>query len=103
MRTVVEAIEVHPVLPSGQPDGCWLAGNGVSGWTMGGGQRMNWVKDPNSHFSKLDMGGCVGSPRMEARRCEADFLMKFQVGRRRESREGKNVFSGICPEACRDG
>lgn len=24
---------------------------------MGGGQRMNWVKDPNSHFSKLDMGG----------------------------------------------
>lgn len=40
-------------LPPGQPN----AGNGVSGWTMDGGQRMNWVKDPNSHFSKLDMGG----------------------------------------------
>lgn len=65
-------------LPPGQPK----VGNGVSGWTMGGGQRMNWVKDPNSHFSKLDMGGegCVDNRRMERGRCEADILMKPQSG-----------------------
>lgn len=74
---------------------------------MGGGQRMNWVKDPNSHFSKLDMGGegCVDNRRMERGRCEADFLMKFQADRRRGGGKNNILRYLFCPglrEVCRD-